>query len=117
MEAHVNANACPACATTTAGGAKYCSACGSPLESAATRSGPQPLKWYYNIWVVLLLLFFVLGPFGLPLVWKHPRFSRGLKWGLTVVTLVYTLWMIDVTIRATRAVLERVEQFNQTLQF
>jgi hypothetical protein len=115
MEAKTNA--CPACGAITVGASKYCSACGIPLDATATRAGPQPLKWYYNIWFVLLMLFFVLGPFGLPLVWKHPRFSRGLKWGLTVLTLAYTLWLIDATIRVTQAVLERVNQFNETLQF
>lgn len=112
MEAQANTNACPACGTTMAGAAKYCSQCGTPFDPAATRSQPQPIKWYYNIWFVLVMLFFVLGPFGLPLVWKHPRFSRGLKWGLTALTLAYTLWLIDAAIRVTRAVLESVNQFN-----
>ena len=117
MEAQANTRACPACATTTAGGAKYCSACGTPLDPTATRLPSSPSKWYYNIWFVLVMLFFVLGPFGLPLVWKNPRFSRGVKWGLTILTIAYTLWLIDATIRITRAVLEGVNRFNETLQF
>lgn len=62
-------------------------------------------KWYHNVWVVLLMLFFVLGPFGLPLVWKNPRFSRGVKVALTVVMVVYTVVLIDMTVRATKTVL------------
>jgi hypothetical protein len=115
MEA--NASACPACGATPAGSARYCSACGAPLDPAAARAQPPPIKWYYNVWFVLAMLFFVLGPFGLPLVWKHPRFSRGVKWGLTALTLAYTVWLIDATIRATQAVLERVNQLNETLRF
>lgn len=62
-------------------------------------------KWYHNVWFVLLALFFVLGPFGLPLVWKNPRFSRGIKVALTVVMVVYTVALIAMTVRATQTVL------------
>ena len=72
-------------------------------------------KWYYNVWFVLVTLFFVAGPFGLPLVWKNPRFSRWVKIVLTLVMVLYTLALIDVTIRAFRAVMEGVNQFNSTL--
>ena len=74
-------------------------------------------KWYYNVWFVLLMLFFVLGPFGLPLVWKHPRFSRRVKVTLTLVMVLYTLVLIEATVRMVRAVMQGVEQFNSTLQF
>lgn len=60
----------------------------------------MPQKWYHNVWVVLGILVFVLGPFGLPLVWKHPRFSRRTKWVLTIATALYTVLLIDVAIRA-----------------
>jgi hypothetical protein len=66
---------------------------------------PQQPKWYYNVWFVLLMLFVVLGPFGLPLVWKHPRFSRKVKMGLTVLTLGYTIWLSIMTVRAVRMVI------------
>ena len=79
-------------------------------------NAPHP-KWYYNVWFVLLMLFFVLGPFGLPLVWKNPRFSRGVKVALTVVMVLYTVVLIEATIRMVRAVMQGVEQFNSTLQF
>lgn len=78
-------------------------------------NAPKP-KWYYNVWFVLLMLFFVLGPFGLPLVWKHPRWSRWIKLALTLVMAVYTIVLIDATIRAVRAIMQGVEQFNATLQ-
>jgi len=74
-------------------------------------SVPRP-KWYDNVWVVLVLLFFVVGPFGLPLVWKNPGFSRWVKWLLTIVMVVYTVWLLDVTIRMTRAILNE----SRTLQ-
>ena len=76
---------------------------------------PSRPKWYYNVWFVLAMLFFVAGPFGLPLVWKNPRFSRWVKVTLTLVMVLYTLALVDVTIRAFRAVMEGVNQFNSTL--
>ena len=77
---------------------------------------PKP-KWYYNVWFILVMLFFVLGPFGLPLVWKHPRFSRWIKIVLSLIMVVYTVVLIDATIRIGKAVIQGVEQFNSTLSF
>ena len=77
----------------------------------------QKPKWYFNVWFVLLMLFFVLGPFGLPLVWKHPRWSRWIKTVLTLVMVLYTAALIYGTIRAGKAVIQGVEQFNSTLSF
>jgi len=91
-----------------------------PLPSPSTPSNPPtkpPSKWYYNVWFVLLMLLFVAGPFGLPLVWKNPRFSRGVKIGLTLLMVFYTLLLIEMTVRMVRAVMEGVQQFNSTLQF
>ena len=45
------------------------------------------------------MLFFVLGPFGLPLVWKNPRFARWMKLSLTVLMGLYTWWLIALTIK------------------
>ena len=74
--------------------------------TAATSSPPPHPKWYHNVWCVLLMLFFVLGPFGLPLVWTHPRFSQRTKWALTIAMLLYTILLIDVTIRAVQHALQ-----------
>jgi len=54
------------------------------------------------------MLFLVLGPFGLPLVWKNPRFSRRGKIILTVITVGYTLFLVYGTMAAVRAILNRL---------
>lgn len=59
--------------------------------------GDERVKWYYRPWVVILLLFFVLGPFGLGLVYKSPRFNRAWKVTLTVIVTLYTLYLIYAT--------------------
>lgn len=73
---------------------------------------PTRPKWYYNVWFVLVMLFFVLGPFGLPLVWKNPRLGRGMKILLTFVTVAYTVLLVDWTLRAFRAVLNQTQQLQ-----
>ena len=70
------------------------------LSSAPTAA----LKWYYRPVWVLLLLFVVLGPFGLPYLWKSPSFSRRSKVVLTVLVVAYMALFIEETIRIFRAV-------------
>jgi len=41
-----------------------------------------------------LLLFFVLGPFGLPLLFKSRGFSRTWKIILTAVVIIYTAYLL-----------------------
>jgi amino acid transporter len=43
--------------------------------------------------VVLLLLFFVLGPFGFGMLWRSNRFSPAWKIALTIITLVWTVYI------------------------
>ena len=52
-------------------------------------------KWYHSRGMVFLMLFVVLGPFGLPLLWKSPHFTKGWKHILTALTLLYTLWVLQ----------------------
>lgn len=67
-------------------------------------------KWYHGVAPVLVSLFIVLGPFGLPLLWKSPRFTQQWKWILTALTLLYTVFLIGVT---GSAVLEVLRLLNQ----
>ena len=73
---------------------------------------PAPLKWYYRPAWVLFLLFGVLGPFGLPYLWKSPRFSRSLKVVLTVLMVVYMALFIQETVRVYRAVESEMNAFE-----
>jgi hypothetical protein len=98
---------CPRCGAATAGDAKFCGQCGASLDSAKTR-------WYHNVWFVLAMLVFVLGPFGLPLVWKNPKFSRGVKWLLTLIMVVYTVWLVDLTVKVFRTTMEQVNHILGT---
>ena len=107
---------CSSCGEATLATSRFCSHCGRPLEGSTLPVASKP-KWYYNVWFTLLMLFFVLGPFGLPLVWKNPHFSRTVKGWLTVAMIVYTVVLVDLTIRTTRAVMNEMRQFQSTLGF
>ncbi len=65
--------------------------------------------WYYRPWGVLVLLFFVLGPLGLPLLWKSPGFTRGWKIVLTALMVIYTVMLVDSVVVATRLAMEQLE--------
>ena len=62
------------------------------------------MKWYYRPWIVVLLIFLALGPFGLPLVYKSPAFNKTWKIILTFLTLVYTIYLCVVTFQITYGV-------------
>ena len=105
---------CSACGQVVSVGAKFCSHCGFAV-AAGTPSASRINKWYYNSWFILAMLAFVLGPFGLPLVWKHPRWSRSVKTLLTLGTLAYTAWLAMATLQMVRAVLQSVDAVNSTI--
>lgn len=86
-------------------------------QPPAPLQDPAKPKWYHNVWFTLFMLFFILGPLGLPLVWKNPRFSRRAKIILSLATVLYTLWLVDAVIRIGRAVMHEVEQLQSTFQF
>jgi predicted nucleic acid-binding Zn ribbon protein len=110
----VNATTCPLCNDAVLPEQQYCARCEQLLGGAKPREPSKP-KWYYNVWIVLCMLFFVLGPLGLPLVWKSPSFSKPMKWLLTLAMAIYTVVLVDLTVRTVRAVLQEVNQFNSTL--
>ena len=63
----------------------------------------EKIPWYYQPWVVILLLIFVLGPFGLPLVYKSPKFNRPAKIILTVLTAIFTVYLLWATVEAVKS--------------
>ena len=108
---------CPMCQTVLAPGDVLCSQCRERLvrSTRTSQSHPTP-RWYYNPWFVLVMLFFVMGPFGLPLVWKNPHFSRWVKIALTLAMALYTVLLVELTVKMVQAVLNEAHQLNSTFQ-
>jgi hypothetical protein len=68
---------------------------------------PSEPSWYYRPWSVVFLLFVVLGPFGLPLLWKSPSVSRAWKIVLTVALLIYTALLVESVVVTFRMVMDQ----------
>lgn len=75
----------------------------------------EEIKWYFRPWVVIGLLFFVLGPFGLPLLYKSPKFNRAWKFVLTILTMAYTGYAIVVTMETVRKLSGALSQLQAVL--
>ena len=70
-------------------------------------------KWYYRPVAVILLLFFILGPLGLPLLFKSPHFGKTSKILLTIAVLIYTAYLVYATIQITRELFRMMEELQE----
>ena len=73
-------------------------------------------KWYLRPISVVLLLFFVLGPFGLPLLYKSPKFGKTSKIILTIVVIIYTSYLIFASLEIGRELYKRMEELQELLR-
>jgi len=78
---------------------------------------PERPKWYYRPVWVLVLLFLVLGPFGLPYLWRSPRFSRRWKVVLTVLVITYMAVLADEAIGVYREVKREMDTLGMGIEF
>lgn len=54
-----------------------------------------------NPWLMLVFLFFVLGPFALPMLWHGKAFTPLGKWILSLLTVAFTLlalWLVWIMV-------------------
>jgi hypothetical protein len=79
-------------------------------------SKEEKVKWYLSPIGVVLLLFFVLGPFGLPLLYKSPKFNRKLKIALTVVVIIYTTYLIILSLEIGKKLYIQMEEYQGMLK-
>jgi hypothetical protein len=74
------------------------------------------VKWYLRPISVALLLFFVLGPFGLPLLYKSPAFSKTWKIILSTVVIIYTSYLIFASLEIARQLYSRMGELQEMLK-
>lgn len=72
-------------------------------------------KWYLSRTTVLVSLFFVLGPFALPLLYKSPKFSIGSKIIITLLFAVYIAIIIHFTLKEINAFNARMQEIDRML--
>ena len=73
-------------------------------------------RWYLRPMGVVLLLFFVLGPFGLPLLYKSPAFSKTLKLVLSIAVILYTFYLIFASLEIARQLYSRMGELQEMLK-
>jgi hypothetical protein len=79
----------------------YCRRCGMatanvaglPGHGEAHRFDSGPARMSESPWVILPLLFLILGPLALPLLWRSRQFTPAAKYALTVATAIYTVFL------------------------
>ena len=74
------------------------------------------VKWYLRPVGVVLLLFFVLGPFGLPLLYKSPKISKTMKIILTLAVIIYTSYLVFTSLEIGRRIYGRMEELQEMLK-
>ena len=72
----------------------------------------EKVKWYLRPLGVLVLLFVVLGPLALPLLYKSPKFNKTLKIILTIAVIIYTSYLIFVSVELGIEVYRRIEELQ-----
>ena len=75
----------------------------------------EGVKWYLRPAAVLVSLFFVLGPFGLPLLYRSSKFSKPLKIILTIIVISYTFYLIFISLEIAKEIYKRMEEFRDLL--
>ena len=81
---------------------------------------PKP-KWYHSPWFVLLMISpFFLGPFGLLLLWKNPRFSQRAKIWLSIISTSlffwFITWFLTTIMKAIQPSLDALRQLQSLTQ-
>lgn len=71
--------------------------------------------WYYQPWLIVILLFFVLGPFALPLLFKAPTLNKVEKIVLFLMFLAGFIFFSNVLLNSADKVIERFGDLNQSL--
>jgi len=115
---------CPRCLRLLDVGDRFCRQCGAPLKGSPAAASParpavvpaqSRTSWAENRIVVLVVLFLVLGPLGLPMLWRSRQFSLFWKVVLTTIVLGLTLVLVGLIWYVVDKMLEPLTEWT-TLQ-
>ena len=102
---------------------KFCFSCGKEGPSdlplciyCGIRFVPlQDLRWFNRPgFIITMVLSF--GPFALPLVWFHPKYSQVTKLIITLIVIIGSYYLWNASINSMKSIMHEVHQMgNQTL--
>jgi len=97
---------CPFCSEDIQDDAIKCKHCREFLDaSSSARFADEKIKWYFKTSFIILALCTV-GPLALPLIWWRPHTSSAWKIGLTIVILVLSWILFQVSMESIRTLKE-----------
>lgn len=98
---------CRSCSRKVGEDFRFCPYCGKRLGS------PGESKWRHST-AALVIAFFLVGPFALPLLWSNPKYRPLTKVLVTVVVLVVTVLIVYTLVLLTMRVLEQFRGLLRT---
>ena len=103
---------CPFCAEEIQEEAIKCRFCNEFLDGREAGSHQtKKAEWYYKT-STLVVGFFLVGPFIIPLIWFNPQYSKVKKIILIGVCIVITI----ISYQVIRASFVSIDQYYQLLQ-
>ena len=96
---------CPFCAEPIEDAAIKCKHCGEMLPAG------DKVPWYFGQGT-MIVAFFCVGPFMLPLIWFHPKMSKGKKTSWTLLIGTVSVVLIWLTIRSIARMMEYYKMLN-----
>ena len=120
---------CQRCRAALEAEDNYCRRCGTPTANVSGLSGgaaaampygawpaagfSQRPSWWDRPWFILMMLFLVLGPLALPMLWRSRQFSQVWKIVLTVLVSLLTGWLcwrLWLAMQQTAAMLDQIQK-------